>query len=83
MLTKTRLGQSTPEAQGIASAAIVAFVEAVEAAGLELHSFMLLRHGKAVAKGWWSPYAADLRHMLPEPSTARSGRQGRSKLAYA
>jgi CubicO group peptidase (beta-lactamase class C family) len=64
MLTKTTLAQSTPEAQGIASSAILAFINGVEQADLELHSFILVRHGQAVAKGWWSPYAAELPHML-------------------
>jgi CubicO group peptidase (beta-lactamase class C family) len=25
---------------------------------------MLVRHGQVIAEGWWSPYAADLNHML-------------------
>jgi CubicO group peptidase (beta-lactamase class C family) len=29
-----------------------------------MHSFMILRHGKVVAEGWWTPYAADEPHML-------------------
>ena len=64
MLTKTPLAVSTPEAQGIASEAILAFLDAVEQAGQELHSVILLRHGQTIAKGWWSPYAAELPHML-------------------
>ena len=64
MLSKTIVYQSTPEAQGIASAAILAFLDGVEQAQLGLHSMILVRHGQAVAKGWWSPYAADLPHML-------------------
>src|SRR5687768_2872788 len=64
MLTKTTLAQSTPEAQGIASASILAFIDGVEEAKLELHSLLLVRHGQTVAKGWWSPYAPELRHML-------------------
>ena len=34
------------------------------AAGLELHSLMLLRHGHVVAEGWWAPYAPDGLHLL-------------------
>jgi len=30
----------------------------------DLHSFMLLRHGRVVAEGWWSPYAPEHPHML-------------------
>jgi CubicO group peptidase (beta-lactamase class C family) len=59
-----QLPRSTPEAQGIASSAILAFVEAVDSEIQELHSFMLVRHGQVVAEGWWSPYAPKYPHML-------------------
>ena len=52
------LPRSTPEAQGISSSAILAFVEAADKEIDALHSFMLLRHGHVVAEGWWSPYGA-------------------------
>lgn len=63
-MTRFMLPHSTPEAQGIASSAILAFVEEAEKNIHELHSFMLLRHGQVVAGGWWQPYAPDLPHML-------------------
>lgn len=55
---------NAPESQGIASSAILDFIEAVEAGDLELHSFMLLRHGKVAAEGWWFPYLRERPHML-------------------
>ena len=58
------LPRSAPEAQGIPSAAVTAFLEAVEQAGCGLHSFMLLRHGHVTAEGWWSPYQPQAPHML-------------------
>ena len=58
------LKRSSPEAQGIASSAILAFVEAADRDIDSLHSLMLLRHGKVVAEGWWAPYAPELPHML-------------------
>ncbi|HEY1012597.1 MAG TPA: serine hydrolase [Herpetosiphonaceae bacterium] len=58
------LERSAPEAQGIDSAAILAFVRDIERAGIELHSLMLLRHGAVVAEGWWAPYAPERPHML-------------------
>ncbi len=63
-LSASQLQRTTPEAQGIASSAILRFVQAVEGQIHELHSFMLLRHGAVVAEGWWSPYAANRPHML-------------------
>ena len=55
---------ATPESQGISSAAIMRFVDAVENSKNEFHSFVLLRHGKQIAAGWWSPYRKDLKHTL-------------------
>ncbi len=62
--SRNKLKRSSPEAQGIASAAVLAFVEAADRDIDSLHSLMLLRHGKVVAEGWWAPYAAELPHML-------------------
>lgn len=59
-----RLPASTPEAQGIASAAILAFLDAAARNGVGLHSLMLVRHGHVVAAGWWAPYAPTLPHVL-------------------
>ncbi len=43
---------------------MLAFLDAVERAGLDLHSLMLVRHGHVVAEGWWAPYRANLVHLL-------------------
>jgi len=59
-----RLPRSTPEAQGISSSAILAFVEAAEKNIDALHSLMVLRHGQVVAEGWWGPYRRDDPHVL-------------------
>ncbi|MBP1966642.1 serine hydrolase domain-containing protein [Paenibacillus aceris] len=58
------LPRSKPEAQGLSSSAIVEFLEAVRTKNLELHSFMLLRNGFVISEGWWSPYEAELPHLL-------------------
>ena len=58
------LPRSTPEAQGISSEAISAFVEAADKEINTLHSFMLVRHGKVIAEAWWKPEAADKPHVL-------------------
>ena len=58
------LPRSTPEAQGVSSAAVRAFVAAADADIDALHSVMLVRHGHVVAEGWWGPYAAETPHML-------------------
>ena len=54
-----KLPRSTPEAQGVSSPALLAFVEAADSDIDAMHSFMLVRHGQVVAEGWWAPYDAD------------------------
>jgi len=58
------LPHSIPEKEGVDSKGILDFVNATRTSKTEFHSFMLLRHGKVVADGWWNPYAPDLRHSL-------------------
>jgi CubicO group peptidase (beta-lactamase class C family) len=58
------LPRSTPEAQGIASDAVLRFLDAAASANLELHSLMLLRRGMVIAEGWWKPYGPQIPHML-------------------
>ena len=58
------LPRSTPEAQGISSAGILAFVEAVDRQVIKIHSIMIVRHGHVVAEGWWKPNSADTTHIM-------------------
>ncbi|TYP68002.1 serine hydrolase domain-containing protein [Paenibacillus methanolicus] len=53
-----QLPRGTPEAFGVASGAVTAFLEAAEATGQELHGFMLLKRGTVIAEGSWQPYEA-------------------------
>lgn len=58
------LPRSTPEAQGVSSTDVLAFIEAAADEIDAMNSFMLLRHGYVLAEGWWSPYAAERPHIL-------------------
>src|ERR1039458_3936323 len=58
------LPRSTPEAEGISSQAIVEFVEAADKNVNTFDSFMILRHGKVIAEGWWKPNSADKPHIM-------------------
>lgn len=58
------LPRARPEAKGVDPASILAFLDDVVIAGLELHSFMLACGGAVVAEGWWWPYAARRQHMM-------------------
>ncbi|MEZ0114563.1 CubicO group peptidase (beta-lactamase class C family) [Catenulispora sp. EB89] len=53
----TALPRSAPSAQATDAGGVVAFLDAVEGvSGIEPHSIMLLRRGRVIAEGWWSPY---------------------------
>jgi CubicO group peptidase (beta-lactamase class C family) len=58
-----KLPRAAAEELGIPSAAIIALIDAWEKKG-GIHSFMLLRHGKTAAEGWWKPYSPEKPHML-------------------
>ena len=58
------LPRSSPEAQGVSGAGILAFLEAADQKIGGLHSLMVLRHGRVVAEGWWKPYTSDAPHVL-------------------
>ncbi len=58
------LPRSTPEAEGVSSAGLLAFFDALEKSKHELHSFMLVRHGKVIAEGWWTPYGPEFKHTM-------------------
>ena len=55
---------STPEAEGVSSAAISAWIDACERELDAVHGFVIVRHGKTIAEGWWKPFSADRTHTL-------------------
>ena len=69
----TRLPRSTPEAQGIASATFIGWLDAIAASTQEFHSIMVIRNGYVVAEGWWYPYAPELKHDLYSGSKSFTG----------
>ena len=62
--TAAPLPRSTPEHEGIASSAVLSFVQAADTGIDAMNSFMLIRHGRVVAEGWWGPYAPTTPHIL-------------------
>lgn len=60
----SKLPRSTPELEGVSSVGIIDFINAADTSGLENHSFMMLRHGKVIAEGWWKPYGPDYKHIM-------------------
>lgn len=63
-LPHAMLPRATPESQGVDSAAVLQFIEALDSRVDEGHSFMLLRHGHVIAEGGWSPYGQHQPHLL-------------------
>ncbi len=69
------LPRSTPEAEGLRSEAVRRFYEAVsgEVDSIAAHAVLVMRHGKVVAEGAWSPYRLDVPHMLYSMSKSVTG----------
>lgn len=64
LMVRNELQRTTPEQEGISSANIEKFIECLEESGTEMHGLMIIRHGKVITEGWWSPYAAGIVHGL-------------------
>src|SRR5246127_2666623 len=65
------LPRSTPADQDVDPAAILGFLDAVEQRpDIEMHSLMVVRHGRVVAEGWWAPYSAERPQLLYSLSTS-------------
>ena len=62
--TTAPLPRSTPEHEGISSNAVLSFVQAADTGIDAMNSFILVRHGRVVAEGWWGPYAPATPHIL-------------------
>lgn len=58
------LPRSEPEIQGVSSKKIIEFLDTIAKTKNEMHSIMIVRHGKVIAEGWWDPYRQDLKHTL-------------------
>lgn len=57
------LPRSTPEAQGVSSAALLEFVNTLDQIDA-MHGLVVVRHGHVITEGWWTPYSADHPHVL-------------------
>lgn len=58
------LPRSSFAAEKVDGKAIPRYLEAVKEAGQDLHSLMILRHGKVVSENWFGNHAADKPHAL-------------------
>lgn len=59
------LQRSTPEAEGVPSKAIIALFDSLTALPkTDIHSVMVLRHGKVIAEIYPTPFAPEYRHTM-------------------
>ncbi|MGI5885481.1 MAG: serine hydrolase domain-containing protein [Candidatus Spyradocola sp.] len=66
-MTPMQFARTTPEAQGIDSAWLVRTLEAARTGamrGIEIHDFLLLRHGKLVCEAYFAPYGPETKHAI-------------------
>ncbi|MCH5321768.1 MAG: serine hydrolase [Eubacterium sp.] len=63
-LDRYQLEHTTPEAVGVDSKVITAFLNEINEKGLGLQSFTVVRHDKVCAQGFFKPYSADIPHVL-------------------
>lgn len=63
-MTEQKLPRALPHEMGIEPKAILNFIDKLEEQQLGIHSFMLMRHNKVVAEGWWNPMKPQYNHML-------------------
>jgi CubicO group peptidase (beta-lactamase class C family) len=64
MSTQPELERVIPELVGISSNAIQRFLDSIQEKSINLHSFMLLRHGKVAAEGQYRPFGGSLLHPI-------------------
>jgi CubicO group peptidase (beta-lactamase class C family) len=53
-----------PEREAVMTEGILSFIEEVQAEGIDMHSLMILRHGKVITEAYWHPYKASGRHIM-------------------
>lgn len=58
------LPKSSPAAEGVSAKAILNFLDKVEESKHQMHSIMILRHGKLIAEGWWKPFQPTTVHTM-------------------
>ncbi len=58
------LPQANPSDVGIPAMAVEGLLDELASRSLELHSLMVVRHGRVAAEGWWAPYTPERVHLL-------------------
>ncbi len=64
LIDKSLPRAASPEEVGVSSAVIDEYLRDVEESEIELHSMMVLRHGKVAYETWREPYTPDTPHTM-------------------
>lgn len=55
---------TSPESLGIPSQAILNFLQRIDTERIGMHGFLLVRHNRIAAEGYWAPWSADRKHRM-------------------
>lgn len=55
---------TAPETVGITSASVLNLLDTLRMREINIHSLMVVRHGKAAVELWWQPYSPEQPHQL-------------------
>ncbi len=55
---------SAPEEVGLPSGSVQNLIDEFNENGLYMHSFLMIRHGKIAAEGYWAPFAKESKHRM-------------------
>ena len=55
---------ASPESQGIPSRAILNFLHRIDSERICMHGFLLVRHNRIAAEGYWAPWSAAHKHRM-------------------
>jgi CubicO group peptidase (beta-lactamase class C family) len=61
---RATLLRARPADVGVPASSVLAVLDDFDRRGLEMHSLMVVRHGRVAAEGWWAPYSPDRVHLL-------------------
>ncbi len=59
-----KLERAAPRQAGVSEAALAHLLDRAQRDQIQLHSLMVVRHGKVAAECWWKPYGPDIPHHL-------------------
>jgi len=54
----------SPESVGVSSRWILDMLDAFDVRNMNMHSFLMIRHGKILAEGYWKPFSKNLTHRM-------------------